>query len=88
MSAQSILSKAIELGKQGRFKIAPEFLSISATDNCNLECVMCMGHAGASGPKISLEEAAMLFRSLAGGEIHWGQPRNIDRVGCLQLLMN
>jgi MoaA/NifB/PqqE/SkfB family radical SAM enzyme len=78
MSAHSILLRAINLGRQGRFKIAPEFLSISATDNCNLECVMCPGHAGKSGSKMTLEEAAMLFRSLAGSDVNWGRPRVLD----------
>jgi hypothetical protein len=31
--AESILLRAIALGKEGRFKIVPEFISVSATEN-------------------------------------------------------
>lgn len=62
--AESILLRAIALGKEGRFKIVPEFISVSATENCNLKCVMCPGHAGMTGPKLSVDDAEMLFGSL------------------------
>jgi len=75
---ESILERAIELGKKGRLKIAPEHISISATANCNLKCVMCPGHAEMSGPKLSINEAEMLFCSLADKSINFGRPKTLD----------
>jgi molybdenum cofactor biosynthesis enzyme MoaA len=76
--AESILLRAIALGKKGRFKIAPELISVSATENCNLKCVMCMGHAGMSGPMLSVDEAEMLFRSLADKGVDYGRPNFLE----------
>ncbi len=76
--AESILLRAITLGKEGRFKIAPEVISVSATDNCNLKCIMCFGHAGMSGPKLSVDEAESLFGSLVNKDINYGRPKNLE----------
>ncbi len=77
--AESILSRAIELGKRGRFKIAPEFLAVAATEKCNLQCIMCPGHAGKSGAQLSVDEAEMLFCSLVDKEdINYGRPKYLD----------
>jgi organic radical activating enzyme len=76
--AESIIGRAIVLGKQGRFKVVPEMISVSATENCNLKCVMCPGHAGMTGPKLSVDEAEMLFGSLANEDVSFGQPKLLD----------
>lgn len=76
--ADSIILKAIDLGKKGKLKISPETISISATENCNLECIMCPGHAGKSGPKISVEEFDNLIRPLAGKDVDFGSPKLLD----------
>lgn len=77
--AESILSRAIELGKRGRFKVAPEFIAVAATEKCNLQCIMCPGHAGKSGAQLSVDEAEMLFCSLADKEdINYGRPKYLD----------
>lgn len=75
---ESILLRAIALGKQGRFKIVPEFISVSATANCNLKCIMCMGHTGMSGPVLSVDETEMLFGSLVGKGVNYGRPKLLD----------
>ena len=76
--AESILLRAISLGKKGLFKVIPEFISIPATANCNLKCVMCPGHSGMSGPKLSIDDAEMLFGSLADKNSNYGRIRNLD----------
>ena len=76
--AESILLRAIALGKEGRFKIVPEFISVSSTENCNLKCVMCPGHAGMTGPKLTVDEAEMLFGSLADKNVNYGRPKTLD----------
>jgi hypothetical protein len=76
--AESIIERAIKLGKDGRLKVVPEMISVAATENCNLKCVMCPGHAGMAGPKLSVEEAEMLFGSLALSDPHFGTPRILD----------
>jgi molybdenum cofactor biosynthesis enzyme MoaA len=76
--AESILLRAIALGKKGRFKIVPEFISVSATENCNLKCIMCPGHTGMSGPKLSVDEAEMLFGSLFDKDSNYGSPKFLD----------
>jgi MoaA/NifB/PqqE/SkfB family radical SAM enzyme len=77
--AESILSRAIELGKRGQFKVAPEFIAVAATEKCNLQCIMCPGHAGKSGAQLSVDEAEMLFCSLADKEdINYGRPKYLD----------
>lgn len=76
--ADSIILKAIDLGKKGKLKISPETISISATENCNLQCIMCPGHAGKSGPKISLDEFDKLIRPLAGKDVNFGSPKLLD----------
>ncbi len=78
-NADSILQKAIGLGKRGRFKIAPENIAVPATQNCNLQCIMCNNkHTGMSGPKISVEEAKLLFGSLADKDVNFGRPKLLD----------
>lgn len=76
--ANSIISRAIELGRKGRLRIAPERISISATEACNLECIMCPGHAGKSGPTLSIEQAEALFLGLTNDNVHMGQPKLLD----------
>jgi molybdenum cofactor biosynthesis enzyme MoaA len=76
--AESILLRAIALGKMGKFRIVPEFISVSATDNCNLKCVMCPGHAGMSGPKLSVNDAEFLFSSLIDKDANFGYPKVLD----------
>jgi molybdenum cofactor biosynthesis enzyme MoaA len=76
--AESVLLRAIALGKMGRFKVVPELISISATANCNLKCIMCTGNSGISGPVLSLDEAEMLFCSLADKDINYGRPKMLD----------
>ena len=76
--AESILLRAIALGKIGKFRIVPEFISVSATDNCNLKCVMCPGHAGMSGPKLSVNDAEFLFSSLIDKDASFGHPKVLD----------
>ena len=76
--AESILSRAIALGKKGQFKIVPEFISVSATGNCNLKCIMCMGHPGMTGPMLSVDEAEMLFCPLADKGVNYGRPKILE----------
>lgn len=76
--AESILLRAIALGKEGRFKVVPEFISVSATANCNLKCVMCPGHTSMSGPILSVDEAEMLFSSLVDKDSNFGHPKLLD----------
>lgn len=77
-SAESIIQRAIALGRKGLFKVVPENISISATENCNLKCVMCLGHAEMSGPKLSLDEAEILFGSLVDNSANYGRPKRLD----------
>ena len=77
-SAESILLRAIALGKDGKFTIVPEHISVSATENCNLKCVMCPGHAGMLGPKLSIDEAEKLWNSLATVDGSFGRPKTLD----------
>jgi MoaA/NifB/PqqE/SkfB family radical SAM enzyme len=76
--SRSIVARAIALGRQGRLRLAPEHISISATEACNLECVMCPGHAGKHGPRLSLEQAEALFRGLTDGQVNFGRPEILD----------
>lgn len=76
--AESIIQRAIEVGRAGRLKVVPEMISISATENCNLKCVMCPGHSGMKGPILSIEDADTLFSSLADKNIDFGSPKLLD----------
>jgi MoaA/NifB/PqqE/SkfB family radical SAM enzyme len=76
--AEDIIQRAIALGKQGKFNVVPELISVSATENCNLKCVMCPGHAGMEGPKLSVDEAEALFGSLALDDVQFGRPKLLD----------
>lgn len=76
--AEATLRTAIELGRAARFTVVPEFLSISATDNCNLRCVMCPGHSGMAGPKLTLEQADNLFAALGSNHADFGSPKFLD----------
>lgn len=76
--AESVLMRAVALGKEGRFKVVPEFISVSATENCNLECVMCPSHAGMLGPNLPVDEAGMLFSSLADKDVSYRRPKFLD----------
>jgi MoaA/NifB/PqqE/SkfB family radical SAM enzyme len=77
-NAEPIIQRAIALGRKGLFKVVPEFISISATENCNLKCIMCPGHAQMSGPKLSLDEAEILFSSLIDNNANFGRPKRLD----------
>jgi MoaA/NifB/PqqE/SkfB family radical SAM enzyme len=76
--SRSIVARAIALGRQGRLRLAPEHISISATEACNLECVMCPGHAGKHGPRLSLEQAEALFKGLTDEQVNFGRPEILD----------
>ena len=76
--AESIIGRAIVLGKRGQFKVAPTSVAISATGNCNIKCIMCPCHDGMTGPKITVEEAGKLFRGLTEETVHYGTPRHLD----------
>ncbi|TCG09373.1 hypothetical protein BZM27_06120 [Paraburkholderia steynii] len=76
--SESIISRAISAGRSGKLTVVPEMISVAATENCNLKCVMCPGHAGMSGPKLSVNEAEMLFASLAVEGPHFGSPKILD----------
>ncbi|WP_198039298.1 radical SAM protein [Paraburkholderia sp. SOS3] len=76
--AEAIIGRAIDLGRKGRLKAVPEAIAVGATENCNLECIMCPGHAGMKGPMISVDEAEMLFASMAIEGAHFGSPKILD----------
>lgn len=76
--AESILEEAIHLGNQGKLFIIPKIISVSATDNCNLKCIMCPGHKENYGTKLSIDEADMLFKSLIKGQPSFGSPRFLE----------
>lgn len=75
---EATIRAAIQLGRAGEFTVVPEFISISATDNCNLRCVMCPGHTGMTGPKLTLQQADSLFAALGSNHIDFGSPRVLD----------
>ena len=76
--AEEIITRAIEHGRRGSLTVVPEMISVAATENCNLKCVMCPGHAGMDGPKLSTDEANMLFDSLVVEGAHFGSPKILD----------
>ena len=76
--AESILMKAVELGEAGNFTVVPAYFSISATDNCNLRCIMCPGHTGMKGPALSLDLAEAMFGSMGSNSADFGTPKSLD----------
>lgn len=76
--ADSILSEAIELGRAGQFTVVPSYFAVSATDNCNLECIMCPGHSGMTGPALTLTQAENIFASLNSNSANFGSPVYLD----------
>lgn len=84
--AEEILRSAIALGREGRLAIVPEFISISATDNCNLRCIMCPGHSGMKGPRLSVEQANSLFAGLETNRAHFGETKFLDMTAGEPLL--
>lgn len=77
-SPETILRAAIKLGRQGKLTVIPEFISISATDNCNLRCIMCPGHTSMVGPRLSTEQADSLFAGLGSNRSGFGEPKFLD----------
>ena len=84
--AEDILASAIALGREGRFTIVPEHISISATDNCNLRCIMCPGHAGMTGPRLSVEQANSLFGAFGTDHTDFGSTKWLDMTAGEPLL--
>ena len=75
--AQKVLQRAVVLGRQGKLRISPEIISISATRNCNLRCIMCDGHGENKYPSITLQEFEGLIAPLKEA-CHWGSPKSLD----------
>ncbi|MBB3965963.1 radical SAM/SPASM domain-containing protein [Rhizobium metallidurans] len=76
--AEAILAEAISLGRDGNFTIVPSVFPVSATDNCNLACIMCPGHTGMKGPALTFEQAEGIFASLNSNRASFGKPVYLD----------
>ncbi len=81
---KDVLLKAIELGRAGKLVVSPENLSLAATINCNIRCIMCFSEK--TDTYITAQEVNQLLSAKENKGVSFGQVKAIDLTSGESLL--
>lgn len=81
---KKIILKAIKLGQEGKLTVNPKTLWIGATNNCNINCIMCFFEK--KNTYISLNDLKSLLKTTTKNQMVFGETKLIDLTAGESLL--